>query len=292
VEDERTSGGRTGDRPGKRAPARRAPRARSLLVAAALLLPLLPGGSSGAAADDCKPVPSTLAQVQQAVLAGSTLYERLERTGAEVAVVARIGTDQRKRGILYTHAGLAWRDHPKGRWHFIHELNHCGRDSSELFDDGPVDFFLERPFRYDAWVVVPAPELRRSIVALLREGADRLLHEPSYNAIAHPFRTRFQNSNQWLLELIAVALEPAGPRTRAYAQEVLRRRSFEPARVRLGFFERIGTHNRDNVSLSDHDRSELREGGYLYVSVESLVAFLRQQDLIEQAFEIAPEAPP
>jgi hypothetical protein len=252
---------------------------------------LAAGAAPSVRAEDCKVVASTIGQVQQAVWAGTGLFERLEATEAEVAIVARIGTDQSKRGIRYTHAGLAWRDHPKGRWHFVHELNHCGRSTSQLFDDGPVDFFLERPFRYDALVAIPAAELQRSIVALLRGGVDRELHEPAYNAIAHPFRTRFQNSNQWLLELVALALEPGGPRTRAEAQRILQRRDFQPARVRLGFFERVGTYNMENVSLADHDRSELREGGYLYVSVESLVAFLEQQGATDQVFEIPAPTP-
>jgi hypothetical protein len=248
---------------------------------------LLPGARA-AIAEDCKLVPSTITQVQQAVHAGSVLYGRLEATGAELAIVARIGTDQSKRGIRYTHAGLSWRDHPQGRWHFVHLLNHCGTGTSQLFDDGPVDFFLERPFRYDAWVMVPGPELQRAVVALLRAHVDRELHEPSYNAIAHPFRTRFQNSNQWLLELLALGLEPERPRTREEAQDILRRRGFEPQRVRLGFFARVGTHQMDNVSLADHDRRELREGGYLYVSVDSIAKFLARQEALAESFEIAP----
>ena len=275
---------------GSRGPWQGTLRAFAQTLALSLCLGAASVGEASAA--DCKLVASTFAEIQQAVWAGAALVERLEATGAEVALVARVGTDQSKRGIRYTHAGLSWRDHPSGRWHFVHELNHCGAGTSELFDDGPVNFFLEQPFSYDAWVVIPTLSLQRSIVALLRDGVDRKLHEPSYNAIAHPFRTRFQNSNQWLLELIALALEPEVPRTRSEAHRVLQRRGFEPARVRLGFFERVGTRNMENVSLADHDRSELGEGGYLYVSVDSLGAFLKQQGAVQEAFEIVAAAAP
>ncbi|HVS13241.1 MAG TPA: DUF2145 domain-containing protein [Thermoanaerobaculia bacterium] len=241
-------------------------------------------GPAGAA--ECKQVPSTVAEVRQAVAAGARLVDALEATGAEVAIVGRIGTDQSERGIRYTHAGLSWRDHPAGRWHFVHMLNHCGSGDSDLFDDGPVNFFLERPFRYDAWVIVPSTELQGALAALLRAGVDEQIHEPDYSAIAHPFRARFQNSNQWLLELIALALEPEGPRTRAFAQQVLRARGFEPERVRLGFFERVGARRMDNVQLSDHQRRELRAGGYLYVSVASVARFLEQIAELDRAFEI------
>lgn len=256
------------------------------LTATLLAATIILGLSSTAAAADCEVVPHTLSEVQQAVHAGSALREALDATEAEVAFVARIGSDQSKRGILYTHAGLAWRDHPAGRWHFIHLLNHCGSNASELFDDGPVDFFLERPFRYDALVIVPSTELQQAIVRRLHQGADRALHEERYNAIAHPFRTRFQNSNQWLLEIVALALEPEAPLTRAAAQHALERRDFEPERVRLGFFERVGTHRMGNVSLKDHSRSELRGGGFVYVSVRSLRRFLETRSLVAQVFEI------
>jgi hypothetical protein len=274
---------------------RSAIRRRVAPLAFVLLLagpPLAGGAARAVAAAECKPVPSTLTQVREGVAAGVRLVEALDRTGAELAIVGRIGSDQSERGIRYTHAGLAWRDHPAGRWHFVHLLNHCGSARSELFDDGPVTFFMERPFRYDAWVMVPDEELQQSLLELLRRGVDGRLHEPRYSSIAHPFRTRFQNSNQWLLELIALALHPDGPSTRERAQQVLRLEGFEPERVRLGFFERIGARRMDNVSLSDHSRGELRAGGYAYVSVASIARFLERVGALAMTFEVPPPAEP
>jgi hypothetical protein len=272
--------------------ARRVSGAASIAVTIAGALFTASAITGAAAAAECRLVPSTLAEVRAAVDAGARLVETLEASGAEVAIVARIGTDQSERGIRYTHAGLSWRDHPAGRWHFVHLLNHCGRGSSDLFDNGPVNFFLERPFRYDAWVIVPSAGLQRALADQLRAGVEERIHEPGYSAIAHPFRLRYQNSNQWLLELIALALEPEGPRTRAFAQQVLRRRGFEPERVRLGFFERVGARRMDNVRLSDHQRRELRDGGYLYVSVASVARFLGEIGELERAFEIPAGPPP
>lgn len=265
----------------------------SRIVALRLILGLAFVPAAGAAiAAECEVVPNRLDEVQQAVTAGTRLVHALDATGAEIAIVGRIGSDQRERGIRYTHAGLAWRDHPAGRWHFVHLLNHCGSERSELYDDGPVTFFMERPFRYDAWVMVPTEEVRRELVELLREGVDGRLHEPRYSAIAHPFHTRFQNSNQWLLEMVAVALDPEGPATRHYAQQVLRLEGYEPQRVKLGFFERVGARRKDNVSLSDHSRGELRDGGYRYVSVASIARFLDRVGALEQSFEVPAETTP
>ena len=233
----------------------------------------------------CKETPHELHQLQAAVTAGERLFDYLEESGAKVAIVARVGTDQSKRGLRYTHAGLAWRDHPRGRWHFVHQLNHCASNRSDIFDDGPVNFFLERPFSYDALVAIPSPRLQDRLGELLSTDAPRRLHTPSYSAIANPFATRFQNSNQWVLELIAVALAE-GPVTRAAAQDLLEEKGFEPERTRLGFFERIGARRMKNVSLDDHSRRELRSGGYQWVSARSVVKFLEQVGQLESRTEL------
>ena len=238
------------------------------------------------ASAECKVVPHSFSELQNAVYAGSGLRDALEESGAEVALVGRIGSDQSKRGIRFTHAGLAWRNHEAGRWHFTHLLNHCGSDRSELFDDGPVDFFLERPFSYTAQIIIPVPALQKALVQRLEEHEGGALHEPLYSAIAHPFRTRYQNSNQWILELIAVALDPGAPPSREHAQLILRDMNYQPERVRLGFFERVGTHRMGNVTLDDHSRRERRQGGFAYVSVNSLVRFLEAHELAEDVFEL------
>ena len=234
----------------------------------------------------CSETPLQLHELQSAVSAGVRLFDYLESTEAEVAIVGRVGSDQAKRGLRYTHAGFAWRDHPQGRWHFVHLLNACDSDRSDIYDDGPVNFFLERPFSYDSLVVLPTPSLQRKLAELLATDAPRRLHTAHYSAIANPFSTRFQNSNQWLLELIAVALADGGSVTRQSAQDVLEENGYEPARTRLGFFERVGARRMNNVSLDDHSRSELRSGGYRWVSVRSIVEFLEQLGELETKREL------
>lgn len=258
------------------------------------LLLLLTVGAAHAQA--CKETPLTVPEVQSAVTAGIRLHDVLEQAeGAELAVVARVGSDQRKRGMRYTHAALFWRDHPQGRWHATHLLNPCGTDRSDIFDDGPVNFFFERPFSYDTLVVIPSHELQRAVVGLLTSTAIHDLHTPRYSALAHPFEQQFQNSNQWLLEIVATALDalrsgrPPAQWSRQRAQEVLKTTGYVPERTRLGFFERVGARRLDNVSLRDHRRSELREGGYQWVSVRSIVRYLERLNLIESQRELPAE---
>ncbi len=266
----------------QRLPRGRQQRLRSGLV----LLVALFGPLTAAQAEPCKTEPQTIDQIRDAALAGSRLVRTLDATDAQVALVARIGSDQGKRGIRYTHVGLSLRAHPQGPWHFVHLLNECGTAVSRLFDDGPMNFFLERPFSYDAWVVIPTQPVQQALLDLLARRVDHAIHHPSYSAIAHPFKEKHQNSNQWALELLALALDRGATTTRTGAQGVLRRLEFEPARIKLGLFERIGARRKKNVNIREHRLGELRSGGAPYVSVRSIVHFLERQSAIEASFEI------
>ncbi|HZX31063.1 MAG TPA: DUF2145 domain-containing protein, partial [Rhodocyclaceae bacterium] len=52
--------------------------------------------------------------------------EALDKSGAQVVILGRVGQDLSKYGLRYSHAGIIWRDHPDGRWLAVHELNECG----------------------------------------------------------------------------------------------------------------------------------------------------------------------
>ena len=254
-------------------------KAPAILVAVLVLPPTLYAS--------CEERSQTVADLQQATAAGLRVFGFLERSGAEVAIVARVGSDQSKRGLKYTHGGLVWRDHPLGRWGVTHQLNLCSTDRSDIYDGGLVSFFLEQPFSYDALVVIPEPGLQARLAGLLGSTAPRAIHNPAYSALAHPFETRYQNSNGWMLELIGIALQNGHPPvTRTSAQRHLRALGFVPERTRLGFFERVGARRLDNVKLRDHRRSELHSGGYRWVSIKSILAFLEAEGLVESAQEL------
>ncbi len=61
----------------------------------------------------------------------------------------------------------------------------------------------------------------------------KALHETRYNVVAYPFATDYQNSNQWVLEVLAAAMAQAegAPAIvkREQAQQWLRQRSTSPA---------------------------------------------------------------
>lgn len=261
----------------------------TLFAIAVLTTPTASLAGTGA---KCVPEPGVeFERFEKAQAAALGVYEYLNESDANVALLGRVGTDQSNRGILYTHAGLIFRNHPKGAWIITHLLRDCDKAQSNLFDEGLFDYFNGSPFSYQTLVVIPSQEVQNRLEKLNRGPVTRRLHEPHYSTLANPFRTRFQNSNQWVLEMLAAALAPEGQVTdRAGAIRVLSETSYEPARMKLKFKERVMVKagGKVHVSLADHKDSENRgkNGGYYWVSVSSIVRYLERNDQVLEKIEI------
>ncbi len=133
------------------------------------------------------------------------LRNALDASGAQLVLVGRIGSDVSRYGIKYTHVGFAVRDHPKGRWLFVHLLNRCGTDSSAIYDEGLINFFSDNPYKLEAAVVTPSTQLQERLKRVILSPLADKLHHSQYSVIAYPFADSYQNSNQWALEMIAAA---------------------------------------------------------------------------------------
>lgn len=222
----------------------------------------------------CNDAPPPVEKVVRAATAAKRLERTLDGTGAELAIIARVGSDLSRHGISYTHAGFAWRDDPAGRWQVIHALNDCGGSLSSLYRQGLMQFFLDDPVRYDALVLVPAPALRKTMVARLASGSATSLHQPLYSALAYPFATAYQNSNQFVLENLALARAGAVGGGRESAVEELRRSDFQPHTVRFTGFERLAGGFKANVRFDDHPRAASQENRYAVVTVAAMERWL------------------
>ena len=106
------------------------------------------------------------------------------------------------------------------------------------------------------------------------------MYHPGYSMVAYPWSTRYQNSNQWLLEVLAGALAPEGSvLNRSQAQSWLKRSGYQPTLLRLGPLERLGGRLfRANIAFDDHP-IELRSANRIYtITVDSIADFVRRLD--------------
>lgn len=207
-------------------------------------------------------------QVPQAdrVAQGLALAERtaraLDATGGDVALLARAGQDLRQYRLQWSHLAFVYRvapptDDAPGTWRVLHKLNHCDSDRAGLFRQGVGDFFLDDPHRFEAAFVVLTPEAASRVRAVLEDPTRlRAWHERRYSVVSYAWGQRYQQSNQWVIETLAGALEPQAT-TRERAQAWLRLRGYEPTVLRIGAWTRLGGRmSRANVAFDDHPNSE------------------------------------
>ncbi|WP_338847817.1 DUF2145 domain-containing protein [Massilia sp. W12] len=212
----------------------------------------------------------------------------LEEANPRFAFIARVGQDLSKYQLRYSHAGLVWRDHPKGRWLVVHELNTCGTAQSDLYDEGLGNFFLDDMFAFETKILIPGPELQNRLENLFAKRKSYLMHWPDYNMVAYPFSTRYQNSNQWLLETYAAAhLDNVGSEPRKEAQAWLKQNGYQPSTLRISTLTRLGGRMfRANVAFDDHPFDRRMAGQIDSVTVDSMFGFFKQRDPAAQVVEI------
>ena len=226
---------------------------RQLLFGASLAL-LLAGGPA-LAGRPCEDRPLEVHGVQMSMALAERTARRLDDTGAQVVVLARAGQDLSRYGLRGRTSGFAYRDANAGRgaWRVVHKLNHCATSSAAVYRQGLGEFFLDRPWRYEAAVVVLAPEVQAKLLPVLRDNRRATQwHTEAYNMLAYPWALTYQQSNQWAIETLAGAMDDSAA-TRRQAQAWLQLHDYQPTVLHLGPLARLGARaTRANVAFDDH----------------------------------------
>jgi len=237
---------------------------------------------AGTPCSDNAPKP---ASIQQAFAAAYRTHQRLEALQPQVALIARVGQDLSKYGLRYSHMAYVQKDAASGQWRVAHLLNGCNSNQSALWHEGLANFFLDDLFAYDALLVVPSPALQEKLQAIVGNDARlRAMHQPLYNMLAYPFSTKYQNSNQWVLELLTQGLAQqaamgAEINSRKQAQQWLQLTNYQPSTLKLTPLTRLGARMfRANVAFDDHPDERRFSDQIDTVTVESLAAYIQRLD--------------
>lgn len=214
-------------------------------------------------------------------LAASTA-KALDASGASVVLLARAGQDLSKYGLTYSHLGFAYRETVGGKpvWRILHKLNHCGTALAALYRQGLGEFFLDRPYRYEAAFVALSPDLQARLLPLLKDNARiGVLNQPRYSMVAYAWGQTYQQSNQWAVETMAVAAEPAVV-DRKQAQAWMQLKGYEPTALKLGPLTRLGARaTTANVAFDDHPSDKRFSDRIETVTVDSVFAWLQRSGL-------------
>lgn len=227
----------------------------------------------------------SVADFLEADFAAYRLYEELEASDSDIAVIARRGSDISNRGLVFTHAGFAMRveggvenseEGAVSDWEIYHVLNLCETGNSKLYQQGLVNFFMDDVYSYEFEVIFPSAEIGEVLRSHIEDGSAFDLHETSYSILANPFALLYANSNSWVLDNLALAMaEVEGDNianTRAASQEWLADAGYEGTEIRLGMLELAGLQfsHRPNIKLNDHSQRDIERRSFETVTVKSI----------------------
>jgi hypothetical protein len=229
----------------------------------------------------CEAVPPNAAAIVKGMQLAERTSHQLDASGAQVVVLARAGQDLSKYGLRYSHLGFAYKT-SEGPWRVVHKLNQCATAMSDLYRQGLGDFFLDDPWRYETAWVVPAPAVQERLLAVLQAPSDRIarLHVAPYSVVSYAWGRTYQQSNQWAIETLALAMEPATIRTREQAQAWLQFKGYEPTTLKLGPLTRLGGRiTAANITFDDHPTNKRFSDRIETVTVDSVFDWLPRAGL-------------
>jgi hypothetical protein len=183
--------------------------------------------------------PLTAQQQDRLLRFAAIVKSELDQSGQAVALVARSGLDLQRFNIRYSHAGVSLKASDNAPWSVRQLYYACDERRPRLYDQGLAGFVFgadDPAIGYVSIVLLPraqADELEQT--ALDRARALRLI-AATYSANAYPFSLRYQNCNQWVIELLASAWGALDDTAdlRARAQAWLVDRGYTPRPVEVG----------------------------------------------------------
>lgn len=213
----------------------------------------------------------------------AVVREELDASGEEIALISRSGIDLRYLGIRFSHSGLSLKHGGDVPWAVRQLYYACDEGRPRLYDQGVAGFLFnsdEPAIGYVSIVLLPREEaLALQRAALDKRRALRLL-AARYSANAYPFSTRYQNCNQWVMELMATAWGdlPDGDDLRQRAQAWLAAGGYAPAPIDLDSHPlKFAATFMPLVHLDDHPEED-RYGLRFQVSLpEAMEAFVRER---------------
>ncbi len=261
------------------------------LLALAPAGPALGSGSvagSAAGGSDRDAGPAPLIDLVDAADFAKQIERDLAARGARVAIVFRAGRARSDMpdGIRYTHGAF---------WVYSTVTTEDGRQVPgyavyNLYsgaDDDPLQSYLHQDFPFDftapmavaeAGIIVPSPEMQRRILTIMGSPDYNRLHQPDYSLISNPHDLRYQNCNEFMLNVVAAAAWETNDRAQIAANLSAH---FDPTPIATNVFERVFAPWADSrLRTADH------RGGIHTTTFASMGAFMEEFALADAVYEL------
>lgn len=264
---------------------RKAVQALIALAIVATALPALAGRNCDA------PHPLKARTLEQGLRLAQQTALALDASGAEVVVLARAGQDLSKYGLRYSHLGFAYQvpDGDGGHvWRVLHKLNQCGTAVSAIYRQGLGEFFMDDLWRFEAAWVVPTPEVQTKLMVVLNDERRAIqMHHRPYSLVSYAWGLRYQQSNQWAAETLAMAVEDNGngygTANRAQVQNWMQSHGYQPTVLHIGALTRLGGRmGSANIAFDDHPNAQRFSDQIATVTVDSIFEWMTRVGLTVQ----------
>lgn len=225
---------------------------------------------------------------EQAAAFSKQVERDLAAKGARVAMVFRAGRmrDQLPEGIAYTH-GAFWvyrdietADGGTMKGYAVYNLyagdgKAWSKIESRLVQDFPLDFTRGSTVN-DMAVIVPSPEMQRRILAVIDSPTYAKVHNPEYSLVANPWARKYQNCNNFMLNVVGAAIwETDNP------QQITAnlKAHYKPTVVKANGLMRFFGPIADQRLRTDDQDATIRTATY-----ESMAVFMRENKLLQEAY--------
>lgn len=275
---------------------------RRRVVTGAMLAPLLlpactrasQGDAAGFDSGFSSNKPASYLTPAQAAAFAKQVEADLSARGARLAIVFRTGRprDKLPAGISYTH-GAFWAHTPVktadggaitngADAYAVLNLYHGDgkaalRTRSTLVQDWPIDFVAGTAVD-DFAVLLPTPALQQDILAAIASPLYEKMHVTEYSLIANPLDARYQNCNEFMLDVMCAALW----KTDDYAAIKSRQKeSYTPTPIDVKWYERaLGPLTDSRVRLEDQGER------IVTATYESMAAFMKAEGALAGNYTI------
>jgi hypothetical protein len=259
---------------------------RSLVILAAVAA--LTFAAPAVAQDSSAHVVAPHFSVEQAAAFSKQVERDLASKGARVAMVFRAGRmrDQLPEGISYTH-GAFWvyrtiktADGGSLSGYAVYNLyagdgKAWSKIESRLVQDYPLDFTRGSTVN-DMAVIIPSPEMQRRIIAVIDSPTYQKVHNPAYSLVANPWSRKYQNCNNFMLNVIAAAVWNTDDPQQITADL---KAHYKPTIVKANTVLRLFGPIADQRLRTDDQQGPIRTATY-----ESLAAFMGENNLLQEHY--------
>lgn len=231
----------------------------------------------------------------------STNIHDVAPSGASKRDIVKKWMDK-SRSMEFSHVGIALKNHSKSdknyHWQVMHLLWTCQKDlargvtegdKSYIWEEGLGAVFADDMKDYKAQILIPQQQIQDRIENfLLKSEVGAQWHNSKYNAAALANDLDQQNSNQWVLEVLAAALKPENQiNDRAGAQLILRETGYMETKVTpTGLYKLIKLPIIRNFlpgTICMKRQPHFRDGFGQIISVLSIEEYMRRNQLLVRA---------